>query len=128
MAINARVVDISLQGVQVEAASPLPVHAKCDLRLLLGKEDVRLSVTVRRCAVQGRGEWDGKRTLLYRAGLQFEAPSKEVLQVLRQRFPGIAERVKNGWNMSGPHEEGTGGLQMIIEVEGEEPADPSKDP
>jgi hypothetical protein len=75
--LPARVVDISPTGVQLELSSLLRIGVQCDVRLVLGDEEIRWPATVRRCRATGFGlDEAGQKVLLYRAGLEF-APMSE---------------------------------------------------
>jgi hypothetical protein len=76
--IPARVVDISLSGIQVELAQSLPPRLTCDLRFQVQDSEVVLRAIVRRCRVWGAGSDEKEqKVLLYRAGLQFDEASKK---------------------------------------------------
>ena len=120
--LMARVVDISIWGLQVELPYALPIRARCDLRLQMEDGEVFLGAIVRRCFVLGWTERQGKKVLLYRAGLQFESSSREVLQVLGPKIPLLVEKAPPTGSPS-HSEDGAGGavgdIEMIIDVPGE---------
>ena len=118
----ARVVDISIRGLQVELPYALPIRARCDLRLQMEDGEVFLGAFVRRCTVHGWAERQGKKVLLYRAGLQFEASSREVLKVLGPKIPLLVEKAGAA---DPPDRPGEGvvkskDIEMTIDVPGEE--------
>jgi hypothetical protein len=115
----ARVVDLSIRGLQVELPYALPIRTRCDLRLQMEDGEVFLAAFVRRCIVHGWAERQGKKVLLYRAGLQFEASSREVLKVLGPQIPLLAE------GADPPDPSGTGAakskdIEMTIDMPGKE--------
>lgn len=116
-ALTARVVDISLRGLQVELAYSLPIRTRCDLRLQMEDGEVFLNASVRRCSVQGWTERQGKKVLLYRAGLAFEASSREVLQALGPKIPLLLEKQQSTGSEPGAGAESGNGavIEMIIE-------------
>jgi hypothetical protein len=118
----ARVVDISIRGLQVELPYALPIRARCDIHLQMEDGEVFLGAFVKRCSVLGWTERQGKRVLLYRAGLQFESSSREVLQVLGPQIPLLLEKAQLAGSPSrGEDGAGTSGdIEMIIEVPGED--------
>jgi hypothetical protein len=81
--IPARVVDISLSGIQVELAQSLPPRLTCDLRFQMQDAEVILRAMVRRCRVWGAGSDEKEqKVLLYRAGLQFDEASRKKVMAL----------------------------------------------
>ncbi len=92
--LTARVVDISSLGVQVELAYSLPLRTRCDVRLQNGGADLSLTGTVRRCTVLGWTEHDGKKVLMYRAGLEFEGTTRELVRALEAKFPELFEEAR----------------------------------
>jgi len=86
---TARVVDISLSGIQVELAHSLPPRATCDLRFQTGDEEHALRGTVRRCQVWGAGPDEQEhKVLFYRAGIEFDEPSRQILASLSDQLLG----------------------------------------
>ena len=67
-------------------------------------------------------ERKGKKVLLYRAGLQFESSSREVLRVLGPKIPLLLEKAQPTGSPS--RAEGgagiSGDIEMIIEVPGDD--------
>jgi hypothetical protein len=118
----ARVVDISIRGLQVELPYALPIRARCDLRLQMEDGEVFLGAFVRRCAVHGWAERQGKKVLLYRAGLQFEASSREVLKVLGPKIPLLVEKAgpAEAPDLAPGGEETSKNIEMTIDMPGEE--------
>jgi hypothetical protein len=115
--LPARVLDISLGGMQVELAHSLPPRATCDLRFLLDDEEVLLRGTVRRCQVWGSGEDEAvHKVLIYRAGIEFDEPS-------RQRLAGLNEAIlgpDSPWRGSvdqAATDDGDVGIRMAPEVD-----------
>ena len=98
----ARVIDISVSGAQVELPYSLPLRTGCDIRLQTNGTEISLRATVRRCSVLGWTEQEGKKVLLYRAGVEFEGSGRDLLAILAPKFPelfsagkgleGVAER------------------------------------
>lgn len=110
--LPARVLDISLGGMQVELTHSLPPRATCDLRFQLDEEEVLLRGTVRRCQVWGSGEDEAvHKVLIYRAGLEFDEPS-------RQRLAGLSEAIlgpNSPWRGQ-PGQEGSDGADVGIRM------------
>ncbi len=70
--VPARVLDISVGGVQLEVPCALRPGAVCDLALPHGGGALRLRATVLRCRAVGlRSSALGDRVLHFRAGLEF---------------------------------------------------------
>ena len=114
--LTARVLDISLRGLQLELAYSLPIRTRCDLRLQMEDGEVGLKASVKRCSVLGWTERQGKKVLLYRAGLEFEAPSREVLQILGPKIPLLLEKNQpDASHHAGPKPENAADIEVIIE-------------
>ncbi|MCD4749662.1 MAG: PilZ domain-containing protein [Thermoanaerobaculales bacterium] len=94
--VPARIVDISLFGVQVEVPSALRPSVECNISLPVGEQDeLRLRARIQRCRVNG---FDQSVSLgpavVYRAGMEFEpmnSTKKKILQgILAQiRIDGV---------------------------------------
>ena len=81
-----------------------------------GGRGVALKASVRRCSVLGWTERQGKKALLYRAGLEFEASSREVLQILGPKIPPLLEKNQpDASHHAGPKPEDAADIEVIIE-------------
>ncbi len=109
--LSGRVLDISLRGLQVELDHSLPLRARCDLHLQMEDGEVVLKAIAKRCSVQGWTERQGRKVLLYRAGLEFETPSREVLKILGPKIPLLLEKSQPADAESAT----TAGIEVIIE-------------
>jgi len=78
--LPARVVDISSRGAQLELMNCLRPNVTCELRLQLPGGEVLVRANVRRCRAWGFGlDERDQRVLLYRAGVEFQDVSPEVV-------------------------------------------------
>lgn len=85
--VPARVVDISSGGAQLEVISSLRPHVSCEIRLQVSGGELVVNSIVRRCRAWGFGFDDrDRKVLLYRAGVEFEDISPEVIEALRQEL------------------------------------------
>ena len=84
--VPARVVDLSVDGAQIEVGCILRPTAECDLWLPGdGRQSVKLRAEVRRCRATGVKELPGgERGMVYRAGLQFTALDPEARSALER--------------------------------------------
>lgn len=86
-ALPARILDISSQGVQLELTTCLRPNVGCDLRIQLGDGDIHVRAVVRRCKAWGFAlDEKAQRVLVYRAGMEFEDVSPEVMARLTAEF------------------------------------------
>lgn len=116
--LTARVVDISSLGVQVELAYSLPLRTRCDVRLQNGGADLSLTGTVRRCTVLGWTEHEGKKVLMYRAGLEFEGTTRELVQALEAKFPELFEGARpTTYDVPAQGEASPKDIEVIIQVQ-----------
>ena len=76
-------------GAQVELPYSLPLRTGCDIKLQTNGTEIFLHATVRRCSVLGWTEQEGKKVLLYRAGVEFEGSGRDLLGVLAPKFPEL---------------------------------------
>ncbi len=93
--VQAKVVDISACGVQIELPQSMPPRVNCDLRFQMDEGEVILKGVVRRCRVWGSGSDDNdQRVLLYRAGVEFDEASRQKVANLGPLFlgPVVPER------------------------------------
>lgn len=127
--VVARVIDISIRGLQVELPYALPIRARCDIRLQMEDGEVFLGAFVRRCSVQGWTERKGKKVLLYRAGLEFESSSRDVLRVLGPKIPLLLEKPRSKGSQPGEGAEAgkVGDIEMIIEEADEDQGSPDSE-
>ena len=72
---------------------------------------------MRRCRVFGRGQQDGKRVLLYRAGLEFESSSREVLELLGPKIPLLLEQPDVTGGKAGGTGLGTYSARLLAEAQ-----------
>ncbi|MGD1149359.1 MAG: PilZ domain-containing protein [Thermoanaerobaculaceae bacterium] len=80
MVQQARILDISSRGAQIEVATSLPPQGRCDLRIQFSEGEFAAHATVRRCQASGFGVDDtAQRVVLYRAGLEFDEIDPESL-------------------------------------------------
>lgn len=72
--VPARILDLSVDGAQIEVGCILRPAAECDLWLPgEGNRSVKLRAEVRRCRAAGlQSLAGGDRVMVYRAGLRFE--------------------------------------------------------
>jgi len=78
--LPARVVDISSRGAQLELMNCLRPNVTCELRLQLPGGEVLVRANVRRCRAWGFGlDERDQRVLLYRAGVEFQDASPEIV-------------------------------------------------
>ncbi len=78
--LPARVVDISSRGAQLELMNCLRPNVTCELRLQLPDGEVLVRANVRRCRAWGFGlDEKDQRVLLYRAGVEFQDVSPEIV-------------------------------------------------
>jgi hypothetical protein len=78
--LPARVVDISSRGAQLELMNCLRPNVTCELRLQLPGGEVLVRANVRRCRAWGFGlDEKDQRVLLYRAGVEFQDVSPEIV-------------------------------------------------
>lgn len=86
--VPARVVDLSVDGAQIEVGCILKPTAECDLWLPGdGRQSVKLRAEVRRCRATGVEELPGgERGMMYRAGLRFTALEPEARSALERHI------------------------------------------
>ncbi len=85
--IPARVVDVSLTGMQIELETPLRPQIACDARVMLEEGEVTLRGAVTWCRASGFAlDERDQRVLLYRAGIAFNQLSEECLERLRSQL------------------------------------------
>lgn len=85
--VPARVLDVSATGALLEVVHPLPPRTACTLRLPLNGDEIQLSAIIRRCTVGGHGlNEKGEKTVLYRAGVAFDAVDPGLLAKLKEHF------------------------------------------
>lgn len=80
---EANLLDISASGAQVEIAFSLRPHEPCRIRVPIDGRVAELRGVVRRCRASGYGQnASGQRTVLFRAGIEFEENASEVVEKL----------------------------------------------
>jgi hypothetical protein len=85
--IPARVLDVSLTGMQIELETPLRPQVTCDVRVMLEEGEVTLRGSVTRCRAAGFAlDEQDRRILLYRAGIEFNDVSETCLERLRSQL------------------------------------------
>ena len=87
---NARIVDVSLTGMQLESRSALSPGASCRVTIPGTVEPLVLQATVRWCRAIPGGRSADQPTLLFRAGVQFETVGEDRLERLRSAVAGLA--------------------------------------
>ncbi len=86
--VPARILDLSVDGAQIEVGCILRPAAECDLWLPGdGDRGVKLRAEVRRCRAAGfQALPGGDRVMVYRAGLRFEALDAEARAALERHI------------------------------------------
>jgi hypothetical protein len=85
--VPARVVDVSTTGALLEVDHPLPPRTACTLRLPVNEDEIQFSAVIRRCSVGGYGlNEKGEKTVLYKAGVAFEALDPALVAKLKEHF------------------------------------------
>jgi hypothetical protein len=88
--LPARIVDLSLHGVQVEVTQSLQRRAELRFSLPTPEGDLVLRAAVRRCSLTGlRPIPGGERAPVYTAGLEFVEMTNEQQEVLRRVWSGL---------------------------------------
>jgi hypothetical protein len=118
--VPARVLDVSMMGMQIELETALRPNVTCELRIILEDGDLNLRATVRRCRAWGFGLGDkDQRVLVYRAGIEFAEISPECLERLRSQLLGGPEQAsvpESGGDglAAGETLDGTAGVDGVV--------------
>ena len=110
--VPARVMDLSVHGVQLEIAQSLRPNVSCELRVQLDGSEIGVRALVRRCRAIGFGFNElQQKVLLYRAGLEFQDVSLEIKERLVTALQQVALNQTGSHPDPGiPAEEETGDL------------------
>ncbi|MCP4898738.1 MAG: PilZ domain-containing protein [bacterium] len=85
--IQARILDVSTGGLQVELGAALHPSVECEVSLPIDSGEIRLRAMVRRCraaAIQGDGGERGG--MMFRAGLEFIGMSEDQARLLAESY------------------------------------------
>lgn len=118
--VPARVVDVSTTGALLEVDHPLPPRTACTLRLPVNGDELQLAAVIRRCSVGGYGLNErGEKTVLYKAGVAFEALDPALVIKLKQHLdlpePGPEEEVQALSQSREALEDSSPGLTIEVE-------------
>ena len=78
--VKVRILDLSLNGMQVEAPVALPPKGSCEITVLAPSGERKLPSTVRRCRAEAVKSDKGVE-MVYRAGLEFKNSDEEGFDV-----------------------------------------------
>jgi hypothetical protein len=114
--VPARVMDLSVNGVQLEIAQSLRPNVSCELRVKLDGSEIGVRALVRRCRAIGFGFNElQQRVLLYRAGLEFQDVSVEIQERLVTALEQVAMTQTGGQQNPGRPADGAQGNGVVPE-------------
>ena len=115
--VPARILDLSVRGMQVEVSSTLRPGVDCNVSVPVPSGDLKLRARVERCRARIASDEAGEGGMLYRAGLIFIKPTKKQIEALEDAIVDFSIAENGHGAAGGDAAEGNGPIKIRIAPE-----------